>query len=66
MRYHAKLIGKRLNEKLAKLSERDNKPLWNGYHINVVNLVGDNLQKFVLDVLSLGPKHLVGTETVSS
>ena len=59
MRDHSELIRKRLNDKLAKLSERQDRPLRNGSHNNVVTLDGVELPKFVLDVLSLGPKHPV-------
>ena len=44
---------------LAKLSEVQNRPLRNGAHNNVVKLDVVELPKFVLDVLSLGPKHPV-------
>ena len=59
MRYHSKLISMRQSDKLAKLSERQDRPLRNGFHNNVVTLVGFELPRFVLDVLSLGPKHPV-------
>ena len=59
MRDHSELISKRLNDKLAKLSEKQDRPLRNGSYNNVVTLDGVELPKFVLDVLSLGPKHLV-------
>ena len=59
MRDHSELFSKRLNDKLGKLSERQDRPLRNGSHNNVVTLDGVELQKFVLDVLSLGPKHPV-------
>ena len=45
--------------KLAKLSERQDRPLQNGSHNNVVTVDGVELPKLVLDVLSLGPKHPV-------
>ena len=54
---HSKLISKRLKDKLAKLSERQNRPLRNGSHNNVVTLDGVELPKCVLDVLLLGQKH---------
>ena len=56
MRDHSELISKIFNDKLAKLSERQDRPLRNGSHINVVTLDGVELPKFVLDVLSLGPR----------
>ena len=59
MRDHSELIRKRLNDKLVKLSERQDRPLRNGSHNSVVTLDGVELPKFVLDVLSLGPKHPV-------
>ena len=59
MRDHSELISERLNDKLAKLSERQERLLRNGSHNNVVTLDGVELPKFVLDVLSLGPKHPV-------
>ena len=59
MRDHFELISKRLNNKLAKLSERQDRPLRNGSHNNDVSLNGVELPKFVLDVLSLGSKHPV-------
>ena len=65
MRDHSELTSKRLNDKLAKLSERQDRPLRNGSQYvrcnnnNVVILDGVELPKFVLDVLSLGPKHPV-------
>ena len=59
MRDHSELISKSLNDKLAKLSERQGRHLRNGSHNNVVTLDGVELPKFVLDVLSLGPKHPV-------
>ena len=59
MKDHSELISKGLNDKLARLSERQDRPLRNGSHKNVVTLDGVELPKFVLDVLSLGPKHPV-------
>ena len=59
MRDHFELFSKRLNDKLAKLSERQDRPLRNESHSIVVTLDGVELPKFVLDVLSLGPKHPV-------
>ena len=59
MRYRSDLISKRFNDKLAKLSERQDRPLRNGSYYNVVTLDGVELPKFVLDVFSLGPKHPV-------
>ena len=59
MRDLSELLSKRLNDKLAKLSERQDKPLRNGSHNNVVTLDDVEQPKFVLDVLSLGPKHPV-------
>ena len=58
MRDHCELFSKRFNDKLAKLSEKQDRFLWNKSHINVVTLDGVELPKFVLDVLSLGPKHM--------
>ena len=59
MRDHSELISKRLNDKFGKLTERQDRPLQNGSHNNVVTLDGVELPKFNLDVLSLGPKHPV-------
>ena len=59
MRDHSELISKRLNDKIAKLFERQNRLLRNGSHNNVVTPNGVELPEFVLDVLSLGPKHPV-------
>ena len=64
MRDHSKLFSKRFNDKLAKLSEKKDRFLWNKSHINVVTLDGVELPKFVLDVLSLGPKHPVREKTI--
>ena len=57
MRFHSKLISTRLKDKLAKLSERQDRPFRNGSLKDVVTLEGVELSRFVLDVLSLGPKH---------
>ena len=59
MRDHSELISKRLNDKLAKLSERQDRSLRNESHNNVATLDGVELPNFVMDVLSLGPKHPV-------
>ena len=45
--------------KLDKLSDRQDRPLRNGSHSNVVIMDGRELPKFVLDILSFGPKHHV-------
>ena len=59
MRYHSESIKKRLNDKLAKLSDRQDRQLPNGLQNIVVSLDAVELPKFVLEVLSLGPKHPV-------
>ena len=59
MRDQPELITRRPNDRLLKLSERQDRPLWNGSHNNVVTLEGIELPKCVVDVLSLGPKHAV-------
>ena len=59
MRNHSAMVKKRLNGKLDKLSERQDRPLRNGSHSNAVIVDGRELPKFVLDILSLGPKHPV-------
>ena len=59
MRNHSAKVQNRLNGKLDKLSDRQDRPLRNGSHSNVVIMDGLELQKFVLDILSLGPKHPV-------
>ena len=57
MRDHSKLNIKRLKEKLGKLSERQDGTLRTGSHNNVVPLDGVEMPKFVLDILSMTPKH---------
>ena len=59
VRNHSAMVPNRLNGKLDKLSERQDRLLRNGYHSNVVIMDGHELPKFVLDILSLGPKHPV-------
>ena len=59
MRDHFNLISKRLDDNIAKLSERHDRPLRNGFHNIAVILDGVKLPKFVTDVLSLGPKHSI-------
>ena len=54
IRIHSALVQNSLSEKLDKLSERS---LLNGSHSNVVMMDDGELPKFVLDILSLGPKH---------
>ena len=53
------MTSKRLYDRLAKLSEKQDRPLQNGSHNNFDNLNGVELSKFVPDSLSLGPKHSV-------
>ena len=53
------LIFRRFNDKLAKLCKRQNMPLRNGIHNNVVTLDGVELPKIDLDVLSLNSNHPV-------
>ena len=53
------LTSRRLRDKLAKLSERQDRPLRNESHKTVVALDGVKRPKFVLDVLPLCPKHPV-------
>ena len=59
MRNHSAIVQNRLNGKIDKLSERQDRPLRNGSHSNVVIMVCREFPKFVLDILSLGPKHPV-------
>ena len=59
MRNHSARVQNRLNGKLDKLSERQDRPLRNGSRSNVVIMDCRELPKFVLDILSLGPKHPV-------
>ena len=59
MRNHSAMIQNRLNGKPDKLSERQDRPLRNGSHSNVVIIDGRELPKFVLDILSLEPKYPV-------
>ena len=57
MRNHSAMVQNRLNEKLDELSLRQDRPLRNGSHSNVVIMDSIELPKFVLEILSLGPKH---------
>ena len=50
MRNQSELTSRRLNDKLVKLSERQDRPLPNGSHKKVVTLDGVEMPKFVLDV----------------
>ena len=59
IRNHSAMVQNRLYGKLDKLSARQDRPLRNGSHSNVVKVDGCELPKFVLDLLSLGPKHPV-------
>ena len=59
MRNHSAMVQNRLNGKIDKLSERQDRPHRNGFHSNVVIMDGRDLPKFVFDILSLGPKHPV-------
>ena len=59
MRYHPKQISRRLNDKLAKLSDRQDRSFRNGSLKDVVTLDGVELSRFVLDVLPFSPKHSV-------
>ena len=52
VRDQSQLISRRLNDKLAKLSERQDRFLPNRSHNKVVTLDDVDLLKFVLDVLS--------------
>ena len=58
MRNHSAMVQNRLNGNFDKLSERQYRPQRNGSHSNVVITNGRELPKFVLDILSLGPKYL--------
>ena len=51
MRKYSAVDQNRLNGKLDELSERQDRPLRNGSHSNVVILDSDELPKFLLDVL---------------
>ena len=57
MRNHSAIVQSRLIGKLDKLSERQDRPLRNRPHINVVVMDGGKLPKFVLDIISLGAKR---------
>ena len=59
IRNHSVLVQNRLNGKLDKLSERQDRALRNGSQSRVVIMDGRELPKFVLDILSVGPKHSV-------
>ena len=59
MRNHSTMVQNRLNEKLIKLSERQDRPLRNGSQINVGIMDGGELPNFVLDILSLRTKNRV-------
>ena len=54
MRNHSARVKNRFNGKLDKLSERQDIPLGNGFHSNVVIMDGRELPKVLLDILSLG------------
>ena len=53
------MVQSRLNGKLDKLSERQEKLLQNGSHCSVVIMDGRSLPKFLVDVLAFRPKHPV-------
>ena len=53
------MVQNKLNGKLDKLSERQDRPLPNDSHSNVVIMNGLEFPNFVLDVLSLRPEHPV-------
>ena len=59
MRNQFAMVKNRLNGKLDKFSERQDRPLRNGTHSNIVIMDECELPKFVLDILSLRPKHPV-------
>ena len=59
MRNQSAIVQNRLNGKLDKLSERQDRSLRNGSHSNVVIMDGSELPKFLFDILSFGPKHPV-------
>ena len=59
MRNHSAMVQNRLIGKLDKLSERQDRPLRNGSHSNVVIMDGREFPNFALDILSLGPKQTV-------
>ena len=59
MRNHSAMVKNRINGKLDKLSERQNRLLRDGSHSNVVVMDGLELPKLILDILPLGPKHAV-------
>ena len=59
MRNHSAVVQNRLNGKLDKLLERQDRTLWNGSHSNVVIRDDLDFPKFMLDILPLGPKHPV-------
>ena len=56
---HSGMVQNRLNGKLNKLSERQDRPLRKGSHSNIVIMDGREHSISVLDILSLGPKHPV-------
>ena len=56
-RFQFELISKRFNNKLVKLSEIQDKFLWNGAHNDAVTLNDVERPKFILDVISLVPRH---------
>ena len=66
MRNHSAMVQTRLNGKLDKLSERQDGPMRNGSHSNVVVMDGLELPKFVLDILSIGLKHPVRCNTLQT
>ena len=50
MRNHSAMVQNKLNRKLDKLSERQDRPLRNDSHSNVVIMDGLELPNFVLDI----------------
>ena len=59
MRSHSAMVQNRLNGKLDTMADKQDRPLRNGSHSNVVIMDDRELPKFVLYILSLGPKHPV-------
>ena len=59
MRNHSTMVQNIFNGKLDELSEKQDRPLQNGFHSNVVIMDGSEFPKFELDILSFGAKHPV-------
>ena len=59
VRNHSAMAKNRLNGKLHKQSMRQDRLMRNGSYSKVVIMEGGEWPKFVVDILSFGPKHPV-------